>query len=339
VTIDTRRAEGHELLMRLVEQSDVFIDNFKAAGLERIGIDVSELQRRNPRLIIVRLPPAGLTGDWASYTGFGAQFDALSGLLSVCGHFGADPTSTPGTTYMDAASGPAGALAVMAALRYRSATGRGQFVELSQSENVINHLGEMFVDSQLGVEPERWGNRDPWRAPQGLYPSLEPNRWIAITVPDDSTWQSLAAALGRDDLATSFRFADAPSRRANHAELDELLSSWTRSRPMLEAFHYLQGAGIPAAPLLDDELFTADPQMGDRGWFRPLESGDVGTHLHPGLAFSGVPHSWRRGSPTLGEDNEYVYKKLLGVSDEEYHRLEQENILAADYLMPDGTPY
>ena len=246
VTIDTRRTEGNDLLMRLAEQSDVFIDNFKAIGLERIGIDVSELQRRNPRLIIVRLPPAGLTGDWASYTGFGAQFDALSGLLSVCGHFGADPTDTPVTTYMDAASGPGGALAVMAALRYRAATGRGQVVELSQSENVVNHLGDMFVDSQFGVEPERWGNRDPWRAPQGLYPSLEPNRWIAISVPDDPTWRSLADAIGRADLASAPRFADAPSRRANHTELDELLSAWTSARPMLEAFHFLQSAGIPS---------------------------------------------------------------------------------------------
>jgi crotonobetainyl-CoA:carnitine CoA-transferase CaiB-like acyl-CoA transferase len=339
VTIDTRRAEGRELLMRLAEQSDVFIDNFKAMGLPRIGIDVSELQRRNPQLIIVRLPPAGLTGDWAGYTGFGAQFDALSGLLSVCGHFGSDPTSTPATTHMDAASGPAGALAVLAALRYRSATGRGQFVELSQSENVMHQLGDMFVDTQLGVKAERWGNRDSQQAPQGLYPSQEPGRWIAITAPDDSTWRSLAEVIGQAELGREPRFADAPSRRANHDELDDLISAWTRARPVFEAFERLQAAGVPAGPLLDDELLTGDRHMAERGWFRTLESGDVGTHFHPGLAFSGVPYAWRRGSPTLGEDNEYVYKKLLGVSDEEYRRFEQDSLLATDYLMPDGTPY
>ncbi len=108
VTIDNRRAEGLELLMGLAAQCDVVIDNFKANGLDRIGIDVGEMRRRNPALIVVRLPPAGLTGDWAGYTGFGAQFDALSGLSSVCGHLGSDPTTTPATTYMDAASGPAG---------------------------------------------------------------------------------------------------------------------------------------------------------------------------------------------------------------------------------------
>jgi crotonobetainyl-CoA:carnitine CoA-transferase CaiB-like acyl-CoA transferase len=339
VTIDTRRTEGMELLMRLAEQSDVFIDNFKATGLERIGVDVSELRRRNRRLIIVRLPPAGLNGDWASYTGFGAQFDGLSGLLSVCGHYGSDPTTTPVTTYMDAASGPAGAFAVMAALRYRAATGRGQFVELSQSENVINHLGDMFVDYQLGVEPQRWGNRDPQHAPQGLYPCQEPDRWLAISVPDDSTWRSLAAVVGPMGLESESRFAHAAGRRSHHDEIDGLISAWTESQPMVAAFHALQSAGVPAGPLLDDEMLNDDPQLNERGWFRPLESGDVGTHLHPGLAFSGVAQAWTRGSPTLGEDNEYVYKKLLHVSDEDYRRLEEERILATDYLMADGTPY
>jgi crotonobetainyl-CoA:carnitine CoA-transferase CaiB-like acyl-CoA transferase len=336
VTIDTRRVEGIELLMRLAEQSDVFIDNFKATGLERIGVDVSELRRRNPRLIIVRLPPAGLNGDWANYTGFGAQFDGLSGLLSVCGHYGSDPTTTPVTTYMDAASGPAGAFAVMAALRYRAATCRGQFVELSQSENIINHLGEMFVDYQLGAEPQRWGNRDPHHAPQGLYPCQEPGRWIAISVPDDATWRSLAAVIGG---AGEGRFVDVAGRRSHHDELDRLISAWTESRPAMDAFHALQSAGVPAGPLLDDELLNDDPHLKARGWFRPLESGDVGTHLHPGLAFSGVAQAWTRGSPTLGEDNEYVYKKLLGVSEDDYRRFEAERILATDYLKADGTPY
>jgi crotonobetainyl-CoA:carnitine CoA-transferase CaiB-like acyl-CoA transferase len=339
VTIDTRRAEGRELLMRLAEQSDVFIDNFKAAALDRIGIDVSELRRRNPRLIVVRLPPAGLTGDYAGYTGFGAQFDALSGLLSVCGHLGSDPTATPATTYMDGASGPAGAFAVMAALRYRGETGRGQFVELSQHENVINHLGEMFIDQQAGVEPRRWGNRDSRRAPQGLYLCQDGRRWIAIAIRDDRMWSSLAALIGHPELATEPRFATAAARRANHDELDALISAWTANQPMMAAFHLLQSAGVAAGPLLDDVLMTSDPHLEERGWFRPLDSGDVGTHLHPGQAFSGVPHVWRRGSPTLGEDNDYVYKEILGTSDEDYRRYEREKFLATDYLAPDGTPY
>ena len=169
-TIDTRRPEGRELLLRLAEKSDVFIDNFKAGSLDRIGIQTSELQARNPRLLVVRMPATGLTGDWSGYTGFGAQFDGLTGMLWLCGHLDSELVTSPGTTYMDAASGPGAAFATVAALRYRAGTGRGQFVEFDQSENILNHLGDVFVDCQLGVAPRRWGNRDPWRAPQGHLP-------------------------------------------------------------------------------------------------------------------------------------------------------------------------
>ena len=156
---------------------------------------------RNPRLVLLRLPPAGLTGDWAAYTGFGAQFDGLSGFAYLSGHFGTELVETPSTMYMDAATGPAGAFAVLAALHYREATGRGQLIELAQMENAINHLGDIYVDCQRGVEPRRLGNRDPRLAPQGIYPCCGPRRWIGVTVADDDQWRALAILMGKPELA------------------------------------------------------------------------------------------------------------------------------------------
>ncbi len=95
-TIDTRRPEGRELLLRLAERSDVFIDNFKAGGLARMGIHAGELQARNPRLVVVGMPATGLTGDWSGYTGFGAQFDGLTGMLWLCGHRDSELMTSPG---------------------------------------------------------------------------------------------------------------------------------------------------------------------------------------------------------------------------------------------------
>jgi crotonobetainyl-CoA:carnitine CoA-transferase CaiB-like acyl-CoA transferase len=89
---------------------------------------------------------------------------------------------------------------------------------------------------------------------------------------------------------------------------------------------------------MDDVMFADDPQIQARGWLRPLTATDVGSYPHPSHAFAGVPQAWRRGSPSLGEDNEYVYKKILGVSDEEYARYGEAHVLAEDYLAPDGTP-
>jgi crotonobetainyl-CoA:carnitine CoA-transferase CaiB-like acyl-CoA transferase len=338
-TIDTRRPEGRELLLRLAERSDVFIDNFKAGGLARMGMHAGELRARNPRLIMVGMPPTGTAGEWSGYKGFGAQFDGLTGMLWLCGHRDSSLTTTPGTTYMDAASGPGAAFATLAALRYRNRTGRGQSVEFDQSENILNHLGDVFVDCELGVAPRRWGNRDPWRAPQGLYRCRGEQQWLAISVGDDGAWRALAAAMGRGELGEDRRFIDAAARQEHHDELDAIIGAWTATQPLLHAFHSLQAVGVPAGPLLDDVMLAADPHFRARQWQRPLHSLDVGTHLHPGPPFRGVPQAWRRGSPVLGEDNEYVYKDVLGVSDEEFARYREERILADDYLTPGGQPY
>jgi crotonobetainyl-CoA:carnitine CoA-transferase CaiB-like acyl-CoA transferase len=338
-TIDIRRPEGRELLMRLAERSDVFIENFKSSGLANLDIQTSEMQARNPRLVIVRMPPTGTTGDWSGYTGFGAQFDGLTSMLWLCGHLGADLTESPGTTYMDGASGPGAAFATIAALRYRTGTQRGQIVEFAQSENILNHLGDVFVDCQLGVEPGRWGNRDRWRAPQGLYRCRGDNKWLAVSVGDDDAWIALASVIGREELGRDSRFASVDQRTTHHDELDGIIGQWAADQSASDAFHALQRAGVAAAPLFDDELFASDPHLLDRAWQQPLESLDVGTHLHPGWPYRGVPQEWRRGSPVLGEDNEYVYKDVIGVSDAEFERYRHDKILADDYLDPHGEPY
>ncbi len=337
-TLDPRRPEAMDLLLRLVERADVFVENLKSTTLHQMGIHESVLMDRNPRLLVLRIPPAGLTGDWGRYTGFGAQFDGLSGLAYLTGHFGTDPIETPSTTYMDAATGPAGAFAVLAALHYRAATGRGQVIELAQMENSLNHLGDVFLDCQLGVEPRRLGNRDPFRAPQGIYPCQGPHAWIAISVENDAEWKDLAGLIGHPGLASEDRFATTEKRFANHDEIDEIIAAWTSGQDLMGAFHALQAVGIAAGPLLDNDQLAHDPHVAFRGWIRPLTTTDAGTHLHIGHAFAGVPQAWWRGSPSLGEDNEYVYRKLLGLDEDAYERLVAAKVVTNDYMDSDGNP-
>jgi crotonobetainyl-CoA:carnitine CoA-transferase CaiB-like acyl-CoA transferase len=337
-TLDPRRPEAFDLFLRLVEHSDVFVENLKTSTLHRLGIHESVLLDRNPRLLVLRIPPAGLTGDWAGYTGFGAQFDGLSGFAYLAGHFGTELVETPSTMYMDAATGPAGAFAVLAALHYRQATGRGQLIELAQMENAINHLGDIFVDSQRGIEPRRLGNRDPLLAPQGIYPCRGARRWIGITIADNQQWAALATLMGKPELAQDSSYLRSHDRFARQDELDTLISAWTSNRDLMEVFHTLQAAGIPAGPQLDNELLASDPHVNARGWLRPLTATEAGTHLHISHAFQGVPQAWRRGSPALGEDNEYIYRKVLGLSAEEYGRLVAAKVIVNDYLDANGEP-
>jgi len=324
--------------MQLVAKSDVFIENLKASTLHQMGIHESELLKINPRLIVLRIPPAGLSGDWSHYTGFGAQFDGLTGLAALCGHRGTNLMESPSTLHMDSATGPAGAFALLAALHYRAATGRGQVIEMAQSENVLSQLGEVFVNLQRGVATVRQGNRDPYCAPQGVYPCAD-GGWLALTVIDDAAWVGLTKVMDRPDLAGDQRFADVAGRQVAHDELDVAITGWAKDVLASEAFHVLQLAGVAAAPIADDPMFADDPQLKARGWIRPLESRDVGTFNHLGPMFQGLPLAWERGAPTLGQDNRYVFQEVLGFDDAAYEALVAGGIAIEDYLDRDGIPY
>ena len=336
-TLDVRQPEQRALFFRLVAESDIFVENLKSTTLHQVGIHETELLKANPKMIVMRIPPAGLSGDWAHYTGFGGQFDGLTSLASLCGHRGTDLMETPPTQYMDSVTGPAGVFALLAALHYRAATGRGQVIELAQSENVLAQLGDVFVNLQLGLEPHRYGNRDPHRAPQGLYACAD-GRLLALTVTGDDTWPALATVLGRADLANDARLAHVAGRQAAHDELDDAIGAWAATVDSYDAFHALQRAGVAAAPVLDDRSLSDDPQVLAREWIRPLASRDVGSFPHLGHAFRGIPLAWEQGAPALGQDNEYVFKAMLGLSDAEYDRLVVDRVAVQDYLDPQGNP-
>jgi len=337
-TLDVRYPEQRELFLRLVAASDIFVENLKMTTLHQMGIYEAELLKVNPRLILLRIPPAGLSGDWAHYTGFGGQFDGLTSLASLCGHRGTELLETPSSQHMDSVTGAAGVFAILAAIHYRAATGRGQVIELAQSENVLAQLGDVFVDLQLGEQPQRYGNRDKRRAPQGLYLCAD-GRMLALTVTDDDAWLELTTVLGRADLAKDERFAQVAGRHSSHDELDEAIAAWTATVTAEEGFGLLQQVGVAAAPLLDTRAFVSDPQVVAREWIRPLASRDVGTFGHLGHAFRGVPMAWERGAPALGEDNEYVFKEILGVDNVEYQRLVADRVAVEDYLDPQGIPF
>ncbi|HUJ64465.1 MAG TPA: CoA transferase, partial [Acidimicrobiales bacterium] len=336
-TLDVRHPESRRLFLRLVEKSDVVIENFKLPTLHQMGIWESELMHRNPQLVLVQLPPAGLTGDWAGYVGFGAQFDALSGISALVGPTDSEISESPSTFHMDTVTGPAGAFAVLAALHYRAGAKRGQKIELAQTDNLLHQLGDVFVDCQLGIAPRRFGNRDRSFAPQGLY-ACQAEQWLALSVRTEREWEALCRVMGAPELAAEDRFSTARGRQEAHDELDKLISAWAGSHDCYSLFRSLQQAGVPAAPVLDDAMTAADPQVEAREWLRPLANRDVGTFDHIGPVFRGVPLAWERGAPVLGEHNEYVFKEVLGLSDVDYQRLRSEKIAVEDYLDAQGNP-
>ena len=191
--IDIRRPEGRELFMRLIEISDVFVESFKSTSLGSIGIYPDELEARNPRLIVARIPPAGLNGEWSKWTGFGQNFDALSGLISISGHRDTTPVEAPGIMHMDCVTGPAAAFAILSALHYRGATGRGNW--------------SRYVSSRM--------SSNTWAS----------STWISRMVRSLSNW-AIGTRGGHPKASTNAESAGSPSRSAMRLNGPAWRRSW-----------------------------------------------------------------------------------------------------------------
>ncbi len=349
ITLDLRKELGRETFLRLVEQADVILEN-NAVGLwDKLGLGWDVIHARNPATIMVRMPSSGLWGPYKDYIGFGIHFETLVGLTALRGYADRDPSSNGSVFHMDAASGPAGAFATMMALRRREQTGVGELVELAQTENMCQHIGELFVDAaRTGRVHGTLGNRHAWRAPQGVYPSLpaeppthgrfgdaSPDRWVTISVGSDGEWDALAELVGRPDLAG----LDGATRRARHDELDEVVAAWTSTRTANDAFEACVARGIAAAPVATESDCYANPQLAARGFFRPNGNDELGTHVYAGHCWrwDGPPLRWAP-LPTMGGDNEAVYRGVYGMSEDDYAALAADGHLSGDYLSPAGTP-
>ena len=332
VTMDLTRHRGRELFLALVERSDGLVENNGAGLLEHLGIGPDVLLEVNPRLVIVRMPPLGLWGPDSGATGFGWHFEELGGFLRVQGY--ADGTEV-GSIFMDGASGPGGANAFLMGLLQRRRTGRGVVCELAQVENMICHIPDLAMDAAMNRRvPRRWGNRSPDFAPQGCYRCAGADAWVVLSVRSDDEWRRLRSLMGdlpelrRADLET------VAGRHDAHDLIDVAISRWTASREPAAAAAALQQAGVPAGPVLDEAAACSDPHLHERGFFHLLEHPSCGAHFHPGANFqlpATPPRLWR-AAPTLGQDNEYVYKDLLGLSDQEFDRLVAEHHAGTEYL-------
>lgn len=339
VTLDVRKDLGRRTFLRLIEHCDIMIENNSIDLLAKLGIDWETLHNCNDQLILIRMPSLGLTGPYRNYLGFGVNFEALCGLGAIRGYLGADLSENDPVFHMDAASGSAGAFAAMMALRRRARTGAGELIELSQSENMLNHVGELLIDAErTGTEHQAMGNRHACRAPQGCYRCMGDDAWVVISVGEED-WNGFVQAMGSPDWAAAERFGSVDGRQANHDELDELISDWSRTLTADEAFQVCQENGVPSGPVLHELEAFDDPHLKARGMFRMNGNAETGDHLHPThpWRWDGPDLRWNR-LPVLGGDNEAVFRDLLGMTPEEYAALDADGHLSLDYRGPDGTP-
>jgi benzylsuccinate CoA-transferase BbsF subunit len=327
VTINLDQPLGSDLVKRLVGVSDVVFENMRPGAMERSGLGYEELRRVNPKLIMLSSSARGATGPESHYAGYATVHHAVGGASYITGY----PDGPPSTTFgdVDLVNATAAAFAVIAALHHRAATGEGQFIDYSQCEGVSSLIGDVLLDYEMnGRSPGRHANADELMAPHNVYQCWGVDRWVAIAVETDEEFAALARVMGRPELAADTRFVDAASRKRNEAEIDEIVSAWTRARDRDFIANMLVQEGIAAAPSRDaDDLFH-DPHLSARGALVEVDHPEVGVRR-----FAGAP--WIMSgcdveavhAPLLGEHNDYVFRQLLGISEEELDGLQRDGVV------------
>ena len=334
ITVDLLQPSGIDIFKRLVAVSDAFVENNVTETMDKLGISYEMMREVNPRIIMLRMPAYGNSGAYSDYRSLGVHMEGVIGHTITRGYADMDPSSNTNVFAADAAGGAQGAFAMLAALHYRKRTGKGQLIELAQAENMIAYTGHFFMDYAMnGRSAATLGNRHT-HAVQGCYPCDGIDRWVNITLYDESDWRAFRDAIGRPEWTTQAQFATHSRRYANQDALDAHIAEWTRTRDHYEVMRLLQAAGVAAGPVMDQRDAFADPHLSAHGIFEEVYHEDVGgSHLYVGAPFkmSETPARIRRGPVRLGQDNEYVYKQILGVSDAEYAELERAGHIGMDF--------
>lgn len=330
ITLNLKHPKAPPVLERIIRWADIVAENFNPGVTTRLGLGYEQLRKIKPDIIMISLGSKGQTGPQAQLPAFGAHLAALSGFTAVTGWPDRDPPVIFGA-YTDSIAGRYGTATLLAALDYRRRTGRGQYIDLSQSEAGLQFLIPPLLDYEVnGRIPERHGNSETGAAPHGAFRCLGEDRWCAIAVFTDDEWQAMCGAMGNPALAADERFRTAVLRKAHEQALDSLVEEWTTGYPPEDVMRMLQEAGVSAAVVETSEDLHHDPQLKARGHFRVLEHQEIGpsTYDSTGSVFSATPAQLHKAAHTLGEDNYHVYTQVLGFTDEEFVEFLQDGVLS-----------
>lgn len=326
ITLDLTTEEGRSLALQLAAEADVVVENFSPRVVEQFGLDYDSLTAINPDVIMVRMPGFGLAGPWRDYVGWALNIEQLSGMSSATGYSDGPPCNLQGPA--DPIAGVHATVALLAALEHRRRSGQGQLIEVAQIEVGAAVTADPVIDRSLtGKVREREGNRHREYA-QGVYPTDDPDGWIALSIRDNADWAAVADILGFES-ANDARFVSPQARLDNHDALDELLTSWTVRHTAQQVVEELDRRAVPAERVLTADRMYDIQQLDVRGYYEDLEHPITGRHRFPGWPFRispGPERHHRMPSPTLGQHNTEVLTQL-GLSSAEIDDLRAREVI------------
>jgi crotonobetainyl-CoA:carnitine CoA-transferase CaiB-like acyl-CoA transferase len=336
ISLNMRHPKGKELFRRLLPHGDVVTDNFTAPTMASWGFAYEEMIKYKPDLIYLQSSGFGARGPYREYRSWGPVAAAIGGVTYLGGLPDEFPTGF-GNSYMDVQGGWMAALLVMAALRVKRRTGKGQYIDLAQSGAALMLTGTALLDAGANGRTFRRVANGPYgyaSAPHSLYRCKGAEQWLAIDCPSEEAWRALVGVMGSPQWASDAKFATLEGRARNASELDRHIEAWTSIQDKYQVTECLQKAGVMAGPVQDPaDRVHKDPQLAHRKFFVELPHSAMGkvTVERPAGLMSKSPH-WvgglpNRGTPGYGEDNEQVWGKLVGLSANEIAELRREGVI------------
>lgn len=322
VTLNLRTDQGRELARELAAWADVVITNFRVETLEKWGLDFASLNVINPKVIVLQVTGFGATSSRRNEPGFGKVGEAMSGVVNITGFADGPPVHT-GFSHGDSVTGLMGAFAIQAALYRKSQDPdfRGEWIDLALYDSLFRLIEWQIVFyDQLGTVPGRVGNKLA-AAPAAvinLYKTGD-NRWLTVTSGTPRSVSNVASLVGEPED----EYATRAGQAKNSERLDGLLSDWISKRSLSDCLEVMKRLGVVASPIYDVKDILADPTYRERENIIEVDDPDLGKlrmqNVVPKMTnYTGAV--WR-SAPSLGQDNDLVYKTFIGKSDAELEKL------------------
>lgn len=317
VGIDLNTPSGLDIAWKLIEWADVMAESFTPGKMKKWGLDYESVVKEKPDIIYLSTSQTGGTGPLAKFSGFGVHAAAMAGITHITGWPDRDPTPVP-MAFSDPLGARFVAISILSALEYRRRTGEGQHLSISQWESSLHNISPVLMDYFVnGRSMIRSGNKLPYAAPHNAYSCKGDDRWCAIAIMNDTQWNAFCDVVNQDWTRDS-KFSTLLARKKNEEELDTNINKWTSEFTAEDIEERMQKVGVPCHILENIEDNYNDPQLRHRDFLPKLEHSVMGCHTYHkhGFKLSEAEGTWYAG-PALGEHNEYVFKELLGMTDDE----------------------
>lgn len=326
ITLNLKKSEAIEILMKLVEKSDVVVENFRPDVKKRLGIDYESLKKRNHRIILASISGFGQDGPYAKRPGFDQIAQGMGGLMSITGEPGKGPMRV-GIPVADLTAGLFCAMGIQTALLEREKSGTGQWVNTSLLQ------AQIFM---LDFQASRWlcdnyvagqaGNNHPTSVPTGVFKTSDGS--INLAVAGETIWRRFAEAVDKEDWLKMEEFKDAKNRLKNRDYLNNLIEELTVTKSSNEWVEKLEKVGVPCGPINSIDKVFEDPQVKHLGIAQSVDTIPFGETELVGQPFnlSRTPSSLKQRPPEKGEQNNDVLSEL-GFSDKELDDFKNQEII------------